>query len=112
MREVKVCKYHLIAESCSWVVHRACNTSAGLSIAVVSNGRSVRVLQTISANLETCDTRKYVETILGPFRPVSHVTRRADTDDAPRDRRSKEEGNVSTCRCSYTMLSCRANGLS
>lgn len=63
MREVKVCKYHLIAESCSWCIGRA--TSAGLPIAVASERKKPR-LQTVSANPKRVICRNYTWT--WPFR--------------------------------------------
>lgn len=62
MREVKVCKYHLIAESCSWVVHRTRSIRRPFHRGYIE--RKKPRLQTALANPKTCDTPEYVGTIL------------------------------------------------
>jgi len=65
MREVKVCKYHLIAESCSRLVHRVRNRRPFYR-GCIERGRSRDCK--LLANPKTCDIPGYIETILGSFR--------------------------------------------
>lgn len=89
MRQVKVCKYRLIAESCSWCIGRA--TSAGFPIAVASERKKPR-LQTVSANPKTCDMSKlYLDfSALGRF--IRDQVGRTATDKRLRVRRVESVG--------------------